>query len=426
MLNGKEKRWIVVLVAVGVLFFGVSTRAQAQSSYDLRDVGGTSYVTSVKDQGQCGSCWTFATYGAMESNVLVNGGSTYDLSENHLKNYHGFVLGPNGTCSGGNMWKSTAYLSRLSGPCSEADDPYHAYTETSSPGGPRQRFLTSMSEYDTTSEIKGAVMTHGGLHTSIYWDDSSFDGNNNTYYYSGGTSTNHAVVIAGWDDNKVTAATNNGAWLIKNSWGSSWAENGYAWVAYQDTAACKYGGSFQSSASDTVENVYYHDEFGKQGYYSTHAANVFQTGSEEEQLKSVGFYTEQDNTGYTIKIYESWSNGAPSGELATKSGTIGTQGFHVIELDSTVELDTNSDFVVVLSVDDGSIAYDCTVAGYCIATASAGESFFKLGSNWYDFTNTVSTGNFSIKAYTVPEPATAGVLVLGGVVLLMRRRRKMA
>ena len=91
-------------------------------TFTLEPVG----VTPIKDQGACGSCWAFATYGSMESNLKYKTGVTADLSENNLKNRHGFDLGP---CAGGNVWMSMAYLSRLSGPLAESYDPYHAWDD---------------------------------------------------------------------------------------------------------------------------------------------------------------------------------------------------------------------------------------------------------------------------------------------------------
>lgn len=90
------------------------------SQYDLRSLG---KLTSVKDQGQCGSCWAFATYGSLESNLLPS--ESLDFSENHLKNTHGFDWG---YCDGGNAYISTAYLARWSGPVYESDDPYDPYS----------------------------------------------------------------------------------------------------------------------------------------------------------------------------------------------------------------------------------------------------------------------------------------------------------
>jgi len=125
------------------------------ASYDLRDYG---QVTSVKNQGSCGSCWAFATYGSLESCLLKNVGETWDLSENHLKNYHGFDIAP---CAGGNQNKSTAYLARWSGPVSEADDPYHDYDDRPSPGGPCQKYVTDVYWFHTDNDIKEAVMNYG-------------------------------------------------------------------------------------------------------------------------------------------------------------------------------------------------------------------------------------------------------------------------
>jgi len=106
--------------------------SELPSTYDLRKEG---KVTSVKDQGQTGSCWAFSSIAALESYILRKEGETRDFSENNMKNLlssaysEGFDRGPN---DGGNAFMSMAYLARWSGPINESDDPF-SETSTYSP-----------------------------------------------------------------------------------------------------------------------------------------------------------------------------------------------------------------------------------------------------------------------------------------------------
>ena len=387
-------------------------------------------VTPVKDQGQCGSCWAFATYGAMESNALYTQATTLDLSENHLKNYHGFDWGP---CTGGNSWISTAYLARLSGPVSEANDPYHAWDDRPSPGGPRQRFLKDASWATAPATMKSNVMTVGGLYTNMYFDNAYYNPATYTYYCPSASSTNHAVTIVGWDDNKVVpGAPSPGAWQIKNSWGAGWGQNGYFWLSYADAAGAKFTSTFASAPAGYVNKAYSHDFFGNvQNWNCPYAANIFQTVA-GEKLKAVGFYTQADNVSYTIKVFDHWDsvNNVPVTLLATKQGAMSQMGFHAVDLDALVTL--GGSCVVSLYLNDPYSTYmmaaDTKLAGYSSgATANPGESFWSWnGVGWNDLNPTDFTGNFSIEAYTVPEPGTLVLLVTAGLGLLVyawRRRR---
>ena len=231
-------------------------------SFDLRTSGD---VTSVKDQGQLGSCWAFATYGSLESTILVDGGALTDLSENHLKNYHGFDWTP---AEGGNYFMSQAYLSRWDGPVSESDDPYHDRDDRPSPGGPPQYYVREMLEFDTDSELKTGLMTYGAIGTVMYVDNNYYNATTHTYYYGGTASANHAVTMVGWDDSKtVPGAPGAGAWLIQNSWGAEWGEGGYFWLSYSDSRGANDGFSFYDAVPpSTYQKVYYKTPTTKVGF----------------------------------------------------------------------------------------------------------------------------------------------------------------
>jgi len=95
---------------------GRSRQIDLPVSYDLRTLN---RLTPVRNQGSCGSCWAFATYGSLESFLMP--AEPRDFSEEHLINNHGFDYEP---CYGGTLDMATAYLARWGGPVNETDDPY--------------------------------------------------------------------------------------------------------------------------------------------------------------------------------------------------------------------------------------------------------------------------------------------------------------
>lgn len=137
-----------------------------------------------------------------------------------------------------------AYLSRWSSPVSESSDPYGSSKKT----GLSPIYHIQSAQYLPKSEnaIKEAIMNGGALGTSIHADainySTYYNETNSALYYYGSGKVDHDVAIVGWDDNYSrnnfnTVPPNNGAWIIRNSWGSGWGDNDYFYLSYYDTYA---------------------------------------------------------------------------------------------------------------------------------------------------------------------------------------------
>jgi C1A family cysteine protease len=195
------------------------------SSVDWRNKG---VVNPVRDQGQCGSCWAFATTANAESVWAISTGKLLDLSEEFLVDC---ASGPgyyNMGCNGGQPDSAFKYMIN-NGQCTEASYPYKAgVTKTA---GTCQKCTSAgvsfSSCYDVTPKDQVALAAAVSKHPvaiAIEADTRYFQS------YSGGildstacgTSLDHAVEIIGY-------GSQNGVdyWIVRNSWGSSWGEDGY-------------------------------------------------------------------------------------------------------------------------------------------------------------------------------------------------------
>ena len=206
--------------------------------WDWREQGG---VTPVKDQGNCGSCWAFATVGPLESAIKIKTGQNVDLSEQWLVSCNRDGWG----CNGG--WWAHDYHAGLIGKCGgtgavlEENFPYVAYDQPCSGPYPHNyllvdgdgdgyswEFIGDEGSIPSVEKIKQAIYTHGPVSSTVYVDSAFHMYTGGVFNGDGDGPVNHGVVIVGWDDTKGK----NGVWILKNSWGTGWGENGYMYIEY--------------------------------------------------------------------------------------------------------------------------------------------------------------------------------------------------
>jgi len=208
-------------------------KANLPSSFDWRNVKGYNWLTPVKYQGSCGSCWAFAAVGAVESKTKIARNDPYfdiDLSEQDLVS-----CSDAGSCDGGWSHEALEYI-QLQGITDEICFPYQASdVECSQKCSSYQRRLWKIDsyeilEYDSDYEIKQALVENGPLVTYInmegYWDGDIYRCNSEDEVPEG-IDRYHAIVLVGYDDV-------GGYWIAKNSWGTYFGENGYFKIGYHE------------------------------------------------------------------------------------------------------------------------------------------------------------------------------------------------
>ncbi|MCR5508460.1 MAG: hypothetical protein K6F34_07220, partial [Lachnospiraceae bacterium] len=391
---------------------------------------------------------------------------------------------------GGNLDDAAATLARWRGAADEEKAPYPASrysalttvdwgkVESDDEVHLTDVYYLNISDDTGRNHAKNWVKEHGGVGISFHTNgsglsnDSSYFYNsthNSFYNYSNPEEVNHAVTIVGWDDDfpkeffsdgETNLPSNNGAWLVRNSWMRPGEYSykdlfdyySYFWMSYYDTSLSPtaYAYVVRDASEDEFRHNYYYDSqtsksvsFGKVSWGGgittpSYSANVFTIqGNKPQKIKEVSFevVSNDDYTANsaTIKIYRLNSNTSMPDDgtkIAELSAALPYPGRYTVPLSSPVSIDAGESFSIIISLATGRTV--CIEDGWVIeyedstthqytgkremkTGLNAGESFW--GSNyqpndptlvWEDLIESSSTGsgNFRISAITEDTDST--------------------
>lgn len=456
-------------VADSEIFHGIARSTAIPSSYSSVDRG---YVTSVKNQGGLGICWAYGACAAMESYALSHGyvsspddidlsefglaymtfndstftdplgGTTGDMSTNYNMTYS--------FANGGNDQYAFKTLSKWAGIMNQKSVPEASYPDQLDQEKTTYTFKADDVSYILTGQkyinmkerdlVKQAIIENGAVST-IYTTNQLPSAQ--YVYYSVPTGSGHEIAIVGWDDNidKSLFAANgyetppgNGAWLIKNSWGSSAGNNGYFWMSYYESSIQNMNAViYEIVPADTYDYNYQYDGStifnhfiqNNASYYKNEKkfANVFKVSqTTDEILRSVAFAVGNSNLSYTIDIYKvdtTASTVTPeNGTLLTSyTGKTTYAGYYTSELPESITLHSGDTFSVVVTFDKAA-GINYSISEYQTAddehtywdvvnSTAPGHSYLYYYNRWVDINENsydiYPDADFCIKAFTTAK-----------------------
>ena len=379
----------------------VGKEPQGEISLPTRfDWRGYGKVTPVKDQGRCGASPFFAALAQFESKLRVDGDRAFDFSENNVKECEWY----GSSCGGSNFWRVVSFLS-ANGAVLESCDPYVDHDVACRAGcryirRAREWRVISGGDLPAPDLLKTYIYEFGPVYAAMYagmgndWftELRDYDGSY-TLFYDGPEWSNQAILIVGWDDT-LSHAGGQGAWIVKNSWGTDWGgtagfgmERGYFTIAYGSAMVGTYASFIDEwEVCDPKTEVLFHDEAGytgSVGYGDTTAWGMCRfLFQEPATIERVELWTNDVTTHLDVYVYGDFDGATLSSLLSSElDNSFGEMGYHSIQLSDPVFVGAGEEVFVAVKINNASYIYP--VVYDALAPPTPGTSYLSpTGSTW--------------------------------------------
>ena len=268
---------------------------------------------------------------------------------------------------------------------------------------------------------------NGALSVGMYWDGSGYSevtdaaGYHATYFFDRAWGENHGVAIVGWDDAYPAdrfqggdgAPDADGAFLVRNSWGSDWGEDGYFWVSYYDRSFARdqdlggYGGATSYAVVEDTGNyarAYQYDKLGVTDHWGYGIPRVWgatrYTAAATQTVSAAGFYTLSSSTRYQV-----WAGPSLKSLTLRASGVRTLPGYGTVSLSAPLPVTAGHRFVVAIKLyspgDYHPLAMERPARTWMRQAAAArGQSFIsRNGTTWTDVTRVRANSSVCLKAF---------------------------